>query len=73
MVAALVWEEEVGDASKFYLYLSLVSRQEKNRHRKEAFFSGKHNETVNNEFQQQRLAPPNQLSFGPLVTFLLNR
>lgn len=47
--------------------------QKKNRHRKEAFFSGTHNETVNNEFQQQRLAPPNQLSFGPLVTFLLNR
>lgn len=68
----MVWEEEVGDASKLYLHLSFVSRQEKTD-RKEAFFSGTHNETVNNEFQQQRLAPPNQLSFGPLVTFLLNR
>lgn len=49
-------------------------RKKTNGLRKEAvgsFFSGTHKDTMKkSEFRQQRLAPANQLSSGPLVTFL---
>lgn len=63
MVAALVWEEEVGDASKFYLHLSLVSRQEKTDAEKKHFFLGR----------TMKLSTMNSSSSGRLhqISFLL--